>query len=307
MYGEIEGSGLEHVDKRFAKSVIGHARLQRHWTGSLWMEGPAWFPAGRYLIFSDIPNNRMLRWDECDGSVSVFRQPSQNSNGNTVDRQGRLVSCEHRSRQVTRTEHNGTITVIAEGYGGKRFNSPNDVVVKSDGSIWFTDPSYGIMSDYEGDKSESELPCCVYRVSNDGQLSVVADDFIQPNGLAFSTDESRLYVSDTGVSDTGDAPKHMRVFDVVGNGEKLSNSREFAVCNNGVFDGFRVDVNDQVWSSAADGVHCFDADGNLLGKVLVPEMVSNVCFGGAKLNHLFICGTSSLYSIYLAVNGQPSL
>jgi len=302
-YGEIEGTGYDIIDKRFGNLTTGHGRVERLWTGARWTEGPAWFAAGRYLVFSDIPNNRMMRFDECDGHVSVFRQPSNNSNGNTTDKQGRLVTCEHKTRRVTRTEFDGSITIIAEHFDGKRFNSPNDVVVKSDGSIWFTDPSYGIMTDYEGDKADSEIgKCNVYRV--DGQtvdITIVADDFEKPNGLAFSPDESLLYVADTGVSHKNGGPKHIRRFKV--NDKRLTGGDVFAECTNGLFDGFRLDTDGRIWSSAGDGVHCYLPDGNLIGKVRIPELVANVCWGGPKLNRLFICGTTSLYSVILSVNG----
>ena len=302
-YGQPEGTGFEILDPRFNACVIGHARVERLWTGARWSEGPAWFAGGRYLIWSDIPNNRMLRFDECDGSVSVFRNPSRHSNGNTVDRQGRLVSCEHGARRVTRTEHDGTLTVIADHFEGKRFNSPNDVVVKSDGSIWFTDPPYGILADYEGHKSLLEQDgSFLFRVDGtSGAVTKVADDFHKPNGLAFSPDEKFLYVADTGISHTVNGPKHIRRFDVVGN--TLGASILFADCTAGLFDGFRMDSDGRVWTSAGDGVHCYDPGGTLIGKVLIPELVSNVCFGGEKLNRLFICGTTSLYSVYLAING----
>ena len=303
-YGAPEGTGYEVLDKRFEACLIGHARVERLWTGARWLEGPAWFPASRSLIVSDIPNNRMLRFDECDGSVSTFRQPSNNSNGNTRDPEGRLVTCEHLARRVTRTEHDGAITVLADRYEGKRFNSPNDVVVKNDGSIWFTDPSYGILFDYEGGKAASEMDRCnVYRIDgHSGAITVAANDFEKPNGLAFSPDESLLYIADTGVTHKEGGPKHIRRFKV--NGAKLSGSEVFATCTNGLFDGFRLDEEGRIWSSAADGVHCYHPDGALIGKVKIPELVSNVCWGGAKLNRLFICGTTSLYSVYLAINGK---
>jgi len=302
-YGEIEGTGYDIIDKRFGNLTTGHGRVERLWTGARWTEGPAWFAAGRYLVFSDIPNNRMMRFDECDGHVSVFRQPSNNSNGNTTDKQGRLVTCEHKTRRVTRTEFDGSVTIIAEHFDGKRFNSPNDVVVKSDGSIWFTDPSYGIMTDYEGDKAESEIgKCNVYRVDGQtGDITIVADDFEKPNGLAFSPDESLLYIADTGVSHKNGGPKHIRRFKV--NDKRLTGGEVFAECTNGLFDGFRLDTDGRIWSSAGDGVHCYLPDGTLIGKVLIPELVANVCWGGPKLNRLFICGTTSLYSVILSVNG----
>lgn len=304
-YGQIEGTGFEVIDARFNDCLVGHVRVERLWTGARWAEGPAWFAAGRYLICSDIPNNRMLRYDETDGSVSVFRHPSNYSNGNTVDRQGRLVSCEHFARRVTRTEHNGSITVIADRYEGKRLNSPNDVVVKSDGSIWFTDPSYGILIDYEGERHESEIGNNnVYRVdAKTGKITIVCSDIDKPNGLAFSPDEKFLYIADSGVSHKVGGNKHLRRFDVSSDGQTLGKSKIFADCNSGLFDGFRSDSDGRIWTSAGDGVHCYLPDGTLIGKILIPELVANVTFGGAKLNRLFICGTTSLYSAYLAING----
>ena len=303
-YGEPEGTGYEVLDKRFGACLIGHARVEQLWTGARWLEGPAWFPASRSLIVSDIPNNRMLRFDEAGGTVSVFRQPSNNSNGNTRDPDGRLVTCEHLAHRVTRTEHDGSITILADRHNGARFNSPNDVVVKNDGSIWFTDPSYGILFDYEGGKAESEIGACdVYRIDGGtGDVTMVADDFVKPNGLAFSPDESLLYIADTGVSHKENGPRHIRRFKV--NGKNLSGGEVFATCTNGLFDGFRIDEDGRIWTSAADGVHCYLPDGTLIGKVKIPELVSNVCWGGAKLNRLFICGTTSLYSVYLAINGK---
>ena len=206
MFGELEGCGFEVVDDAFANCFVGHAKVERLWSGGRWLEGPAWFAAGRYLVFSDIPNERLMRWDETDGSVSAFRSPSRHCNGNTVDRQGRLVTCEHLSRSVTRTEHDGSVTTLAASFEGKRLNSPNDVVVKSDGGIWFTDPSYGILTDYEGARAEPELPCHVYRIDPDGTLAKVADDFVKPNGLAFSPDERHLYIADTGATHDPDGP-----------------------------------------------------------------------------------------------------
>lgn len=302
-YGQLEGTGFVTLDPRFEPCIIGHARVERLWTGARWSEGPAWFAAGRYLLWSDIPNNRMLRYDDCSGAVSVFRQPSNNSNGNTVDREGRLVTCEHLARRVTRTEHDGSITVLSDSYQGKRLNSPNDVVVKSDGSIWFTDPSYGILFDYEGKRAESEIGRCnVYRIDPaTGETTLVADDFEKPNGLAFSRDESLLYIADTGITHKAGGPKHIRKLAVKGN--RLGASEIFAECTAGLFDGFRIDADGRLWTSAADGVHCYDPDGTLIGKILIPELVANLCFGGALRNRLFICGTTSLYSVYLAING----
>ncbi len=299
MFGAVEGTGFEVVDPRFEGCFVGHARVERLWTGARWLEGPAWFGAGRYLIMSDIPNNRMLRWDETDGSVSVFRSPSNNSNGNTLDREGRMVTCEHLARRVTRTEHDGKITVLADRFEGKRFNSPNDVVVKRDGSIWFTDPTYGILSDYEGDRADPELDGChVYRIDGaSGAITRVTHDFDKPNGLAFSPDEKLLYIADSG------KPGHMRRF-TVGDDGKLGGGEVFATSTAGIFDGFRVDTTGRPWSSAGDGVHCFDPDGTLIGKIPVPELVSNVTFGGPKRNRLFICGTTSLYSAFTTATGS---
>lgn len=304
MFGVIEGTGFDVIEDAFNDCIIGHARVERLWTGARWSEGPAWFAAGRYLVWSDIPNNRIMRWDETDGSVSVFRSPSNNSNGQTVDTYGRLVSCEHLTRRVTRTEHDGSITVLADQYQGQRLNSPNDVVVKSDGSIWFTDPSYGIMMDYEGDRTIGEIDGChVYRIDPQNlKVSRVADDYVKPNGLAFSPDEAHLFIADTGGTHQKDGPAHIRKHEVHANGT-LGEGRVIADCDCGFFDGFRLDRNDRIWTSAADGVHCLSSTGTLLGKIRIPEIVANVCFGGPKLNRLFICGTTSLYSVYLNVNG----
>jgi gluconolactonase len=281
-------------------------RVERLWTGARWAEGPAWFAAGRYLIWSDIPNNRMMRFVEPSGEVSVFREPSNNSNGNTVDNQGRLVTCEHLTRRVTRTGIDGSISVVAEKWNGKRLNSPNDVVVKSDDSVWFTDPAYGIDTDYEGDRAGQEIEGChVYRVdAKSGAVTAVVTDIARPNGIAFSPDEKYLYVADTGATHKENGPRHIRRFTVNADGSKLSGGEIFAESPAGLYDGFRVDRNGRIWTSSAEGVHCYDVDGSLIGKILIPEMVSNVTFGGAKLNRLFICGTTSLYSIYVTVNGS---
>ena len=298
-------SPYEILDPRFSRLFNGTARLERLHTGCRWAEGPAWLGAGRYLVWSDIPNDRMLRYDETDGSVSVFRQPAGYSNGNTVDRQGRLVTCEHGGRRVSRTGHDGSIVTVADRWQGRRLNSPNDVVVKSDGSIWFTDPAYGIESDYEGNRAESEIGAChVYRVDPaSGEVEAVVTDMVRPNGIAFSPDETKLYVVDTGRTHGDRYPAHMRVFDV-GEDGKLSGGRVFADCTAGLFDGLRLDSEGRIWSSAADGIHCYDPDGTLLGKVRVPEIVSNCVFGGAKFNVLFITATTSLYAVRLMVNGQ---
>ena len=305
---DLSGSPFETLDPRF-DAITHHAvKLERLATGCRWAEGPAYFPAGRYLVWSDIPNDRMLRWDECDGNISTFRAPAGYTNGHTVDRQGRLVSCEHLARRVTRTELDGTITVLADRYRGKRLNSPNDVVVRSDGSIWFTDPAYGIDHDYEGLRQEPELDGChVYRVDpGTAEVTRVADDFVRPNGLAFSPDESRLYIADSGATHEPDGPRHIRVFDVV-DGRTLAGGEVFSDCDAGIFDGFRVDEAGRLWASAGDGVHCIDMDGTLIGKIRVPETVSNVCFGGRHRNRLFITATTSLYSVYLLLRGVATI
>jgi gluconolactonase len=300
----VPAADFEILDPRFRPLVKTNAHVERLYTGCRWAEGPAWFAAGRYLVWSDIPNDRILRWDECTGTVGVFRQPAGFTNGHTVDREGRLVSCEHGNRRVTRTEHDGSITVLADHWKGKALNSPNDAVVKSDGSVWFSDPAYGIESDYEGNRGEMAYGAChLFRIDPaTGACEVAADDFVRPNGLAFSPDEGRLYVADTGASNVADGPRHIRAFDVGADG-RLSGGGVFAVCTAGLFDGFRFDTEGRMWTSAGDGVHCYHPDGTLLGKVKVPEVVANVCFGGAKRNRLFICGTTSLYSILLPVNG----
>jgi gluconolactonase len=298
---------FETLDPRFAALINPSAGLERLATGCRWAEGPAYFPAGRYLVWSDIPNDRMLRWDESDGSVSEFRSPAGYTNGHTVDRQGRLVSCEHLARRVTRTEIDGTISVLADRYQGRRLNSPNDVVVRSDASVWFTDPSYGIDHDYEGLRQERELDGChVYRVDPaTAEITRVADDFARPNGLAFSPDESRLYIADTGATHAPDGPRHIRAFDVI-DGRTLAGGEVFATCESGLFDGFRVDEAGRLWTSAGDGVECFETDGTLIGRIRVPETVSNVCFGGAHRNRLFITATTSLYSVYLLLRGAKT-
>ena len=293
------------LDDRFRRLTLVNVQLETLWTGTRWAEGPAYFAAGRYLVWSDIPNNRIMRWDETDGSVSVFRQPSHNANGHTVDREGRLVSCEHQTRCVTRTEHDGSRTVLVDRASGKRFNSPNDVVVKSDGTVWFSDPTYGIDSDYEGDAAVSEIGAShVYRYDpTSGECAAVTTDFVKPNGLAFSPDERLLYIADTGISHVKDGPRHIRRFTVDADGRTLSGGEVFATCRPGVFDGFRLDTSGNVWTSAGDGVHCYAPDGTLLGKINVPEVVANVCFGGPKRNRLFICATTSLYAIFLGIQG----
>jgi gluconolactonase len=300
----MAASDYEVLDERFRGCVNRTSHVERLWTGARWTEGPVYFPAGCYTLFSDIPNDRIMRYDETDGSVSVFRSPCGYTNGHTVDRQGRLVSCEHGGRRVSRTEHDGRITVIADSHNGKRLNSPNDVVVKSDGSIWFTDPPYGILSDYEGHKAEPENGFNVYRVDGQsGAISVAVDDFIRPNGIAFSPDEKRLYIVDSAGGRTKGEPKHIRVFDVGENG-KLTGGQEFADCTAGRFDGMRFDTEGRLWAATDDGVHCLASDGTLIGKVKIPEICSNVVFGGPKRNVLYITATNSLYAAMLHVNGH---
>ncbi|WP_336209256.1 SMP-30/gluconolactonase/LRE family protein [Nonomuraea sp. LPB2021202275-12-8] len=288
---------FEVLDERFA-AVGGDSWIERLHHGARWAEGPVYFPAGRFLAWSDIPNDRMLRWDEMTGAVGPFRQPAGYVNGNTLDREGRLISCEQGGRRVTRTEHDGSVTVVADRWEGRRFNSPNDAVVRSDGSIWFTDPSYGITSDYEGVKAEPEIDGChVYRVDPaTGEVRVVADDFVRPNGLAFSLDERLLYVADT-------RRRHLRVFDVRDDGT-LSGGKVFAEGGEGDgFDGMRLDDTGRVWAAAGKAVHCFDPDGTLIGRLHLPEDVANLVFGGPKRNRLFIAATSSLFSLMLNVTG----
>ncbi len=291
-------------DPRFAGLIHENAGPETLWSGGRWTEGPAYFPAGRYLVWSDIPNDRIMRWDETDGSVSVFEQSCRNHNGHTVDLQGRMIACEHRGRCVSRYEFDGSRTVLADRFEGKRLNSPNDAVVKSDGSIWFSDPSYGIDSDYEGDAAPMEQDGRhVYRIDPDGGITRVIDDMRQPNGLAFSADESLLYVADTGKTHFPDCAPVIRRYPVAADGRSVGAGEDFVTCDAGLFDGFRLDTQGNVWSSAGDGVHCFAPDGALLGKIPLDEVVSNLCFGGPKRNRLFICATTSLRSVYVNARG----
>lgn len=289
---------LEVTDQE-AAGLVGDQWLERLHAGCRWTEGPAYVPAGRYLVFSDIPNDRMLRWDETTGVVGVFRQPAGYTNGHTVDRQGRLVSCEHGARRVTRTEHDGSVTVLADRYQGKRLNSPNDVVERADGSLWFTDPAYGIDSDYEGHQADSEIGAChLYRVDPaTGQVRIAAGDFDRPNGLAFSPDERQLYVTDSGAR-----PSHLRRFDVAEDGT-LTGGAVIATCDPGGFDGIRLDAAGRVWAAATDGVRILAPDGRLLARLRLPEPASNLTFGGIKRNHLFITASTSVYAVRLKVNG----
>lgn len=291
-------SFFEIHDPAFAQFVMGNAPVKRIASGFDWVEGPVWFADHGCLLFSDIPNNRILRWTE--EGVTTFRAPSNYSNGHTRDLQGRLISCEHGTRRVTRTEWDGSITVLADSYQGKRLNSPNDVIVARDGAIWFSDPHYGIMTDYEGFKAAQELPCSVYRIALDGSIAAMITDMACPNGLAFSPDESRLYVADTGRMFSDD-PQTIRLFDLV-EGRPV-NGRHFHRIDTGCADGIRTDVEGNLWSSAGDGVHCIAPDGRLLGKILVPETVSNICFGGRAKHRLFITATTGVYSVVLNRRG----
>jgi gluconolactonase len=297
---------IEALDRRFTAKQ-GNAAIERIATGFRWAEGPVYFADGGYLLWSDIPNNRIMRWLEEDGHVSMFRADSHFANGNTRDREGRLVTCEHDTRRVTRTEHDGRVTVLMDSFEGKRLNAPNDVVVASDGAIWFTDPGYGIDGPYEGHSAEAELPRNVYRIdATSGQASVVADDFARPNGLAFSPDERRLYIVDSGISHGG--PAHIRAFEV--NGPRLSGGQVFAEdFAPGMTDGLRTDADGNVWCSmgwgdpAEDGVRCYEPGGTLIGKIRLPEAAANLCFGGKKRHRLFITASTSVYSVYLNATG----
>ncbi|MGR3502400.1 SMP-30/gluconolactonase/LRE family protein [Pseudaestuariivita sp.] len=293
-------SYVEAHDPVFHTYVLGNSHLKQIATGFDWTEGPVWFGDAGCLLFSDIPSNRILRWTPGEG-VTVYRAPSNYSNGHTRDRQGRLISCEHGARRVTRTEHDGSVTVLAESYEGKPLNSPNDVVVSKDGTIWFTDPHYGIMTNYEGFQSDQELPCMVYRLNAEtGEMTAVVTDMQCPNGLAFSLDETQLYVADTGRMYSDD-PCAIRVYDVAGG--EVSGGRLFHDIDTGKADGIRLDTDGNVWSSAGDGVHCIAPDGRLLGKILVPEKVSNLCFGGRAKHELFITATTSVYKVTLNRQG----
>jgi gluconolactonase len=293
------------VDQSFARYKLNLAKVERLFTGCRWSEGPVWFGDLRCLLWSDIPNNRVLRWDEETGTTTVFRKPSDFTNGNTRDRQGRLVSCEHGGRRVRRTEHDGTITTIAATHDGRRLNSPNDVVVKSDGSVWFTDPPFGILGYYEGYKAEPDLPGNVYRVDGaTGELTVVADDVSGPNGLAFSPDESKLYIVASRAN-----PREILAYDVTGGGRMLTNRRSFIVAGPGTPDGFRVDVDGNLWcgwgmgEEGLDGVWIFNADGAHIGRIDLPERCANLCFGGTYRNRLFMAASTSLYALYVNTQG----
>jgi gluconolactonase len=295
--------GFEIIDERFQSYVLPNAPLEKLGEGYRWLEGPVWFADLECLLVSDVPNDRILRWTE-PGGVSVFRQPSGFANGHTRDRQGRLIGCSHHDRCVTRTEYDGSITVLVSHYKGKRLNSPNDVVVKSDGTIWFTDPLYGINTDYEGGKQKAELPPTVYCLEpGSGTLTIAATDFEGPNGLCFSPDEQRIYIVESGEQFAEKPVHHIRTFDSPQPGVPLGEGRVFHTVTPGHADGIRCDEHGNVWSAAGDGVHCISPEGKLLGKILVPFPVSNLAFGGRNYSRLFICGSHTLYAIYLNVRG----
>jgi gluconolactonase len=293
------------LDPSFTKYRLNLAKVEKIASDLRWCEGPVWFGDGRYLLWSDIPNNRIVKWEEETGAVSVFRKPSNNSNGNSRDRQGRLLTCEHDARRVTRTEYDGSITVIADRYDGKPLNSPNDIVCKSDGSIWFTDPPFGVLGYYEGHVAPPELPTNVYRWDPQSKkLSVVAGAINRPNGLAFSPDESKLYIVEAGLT-----PRVIRAYDVAG-GSKLSNSRTLITAEpNGTPDGLRVDVDGNLWvgwgmgAAGLDGVSIFNPEGKLIGRIDLPERCANLCFGGLHRNRLFMVASTSVYSLYVNTQG----
>ncbi len=295
---------VEVLDPRFLKYRITNTAVERLATGMRWGEGPVWFGDGRFLLWSDIPNNRIMRWDEETGAVSVFRKPSHFANGNTRDRQGRLVTCEHGGRRVTRTEYSGAVTVLLDRFDGRRLNSPNDVVVKSDDSIWFTDPTFGIDSNYEGHRAKPELPTQVYRLDPaSGQVEVVAADIINPNGLCFSPDEQRLYIVESGSK-----PRRIRVYDVE-DGRRLCRGRIFVDGGErGAPDGFRCDTDGNLWAgwgtgAGLNGVMIFAPDGVAIGRIALPERCANLCFGGAARNRLFMAAGQSLYALYVDAEG----
>ncbi|AMM23324.1 SMP-30/gluconolactonase/LRE family protein [Variovorax sp. PAMC 28711] len=298
---------VEILDPRFAPYVLFNAAVERLATGFRWAEGPVWFGDQRTLLWSDLPNDRVMRWDEATGASSVFRQPSRFANGHTRDRQGRLLSCEHGERRVTRTEYDGRLTVILDRFDGKRLNSPNDIVVKTDDSIWFTDPPFGILAHHEGGKADAELPTNIYRVDGQtGVATVVSADVARPNGLCFSPDEKRLYVVESGAS-----PRRIRVFDLADDGRRLVNDRVFVQCGaHSAPDGFRCDVDGNLWAGwgmgeGHDGVRVFAPDATPIGHIALPERCANLCFGGVARNRLFMAASQSLYALYVNTQGAP--
>ena len=305
----VPDAAVKEIDASFARYRLALAKVERLAGGTRWAEGPVWLGDARCLVWSDVPGDRMLRWDEETGAVSDFRKPSGYANGNTRDRQGRLVTCEHGGRRVSRTELDGRIVTLADSFEGKRLNSPNDVVCKSDGSLWFTDPSFGILGWYEGHKADAELPTHVYRWQegeNGGSLTVVAEGIVQPNGLAFSPDESILYIVESR-----SVPRKILAYDVKG-GRTLANRRVLVDAGpQGTPDGFRVDMDGNLWcgwgmgAEGLDGVHVFNPDGRLIGRIDLPERCANVCFGGLHRNRLFMAATTSLYSLYVNIQGLP--
>jgi len=290
------------IDPRFNSMVLPNAALECLGENFRWLEGPVWFADHECLLFSDIPNDRVMRWTE-DG-ITTFQSPAGFANGHARDLQGRLISCSHQHRHLRRRELDGSTTILADAYEGKRLNSPNDVMVKRDGTIWFTDPPYGINTDYEGGKQAPELPANVYRLDPDGRLSIVTGDFAGPNGLCFSPDETRLYIAETGPQFSPNAPRHISVFDVTA-ANTLANPRIFHRIAPGAADGITCDSAGNLWSSAGDGVHCLAPDGTLLGKILLPGTVSNLTFGGRNLSRLFMCAGQRLFALYTNVRGIP--
>ena len=295
--------GFDIVDRRFARYLLHNAPLEPLATGFRWVEGVVWMADAQCLLFQDLPNDRTMRWTEGVG-VSVYRSPSNFANGQTRDRQGRLIACSHHGRCLYRTEHDGTITTLVDAHAGRRLNAPNDVVVKSDGSIWFSDPLYGIQNDFEGGIQVSEQPPALYRLDPvSGDLRVMASDFEGPNGLAFSPDESRLYVAETGDQTRDDPVQVIRVFDVSPDGLSLSGGGAFHKVEPGYADGMKVDEDGNLWTSAGDGVHCIAPDGALLGRIFVPSKVATLCFGDRHRSRLFIGASQTLYSIFLNRRG----
>jgi gluconolactonase len=299
---------IEVLDQRFEKYQIMQSAVERLYTGCRWAEGPVWFGDGRYLLWSDIPNNRMLKWEEETGAVSIYRKPSDYANGNTRDRAGRLITCEHGGRRVTRTEHDGRVTILMDRWEGKQLNSPNDVVVKSDESVWFTDPPFGILGHYEGHRADAELGQNVYRIDGQsGEASIVADDVLGPNGLCFSPDEKILYV----VESRGVPHRKILAYDLVADGREIRNKRVLIDAGPGTPDGMRCDVDGNLWcgwgmgSAALDGVFIFAPDGAQIGRIALPERCANVCFGGLKRNRLFMAAAQSIYALYVNTQGVP--